>query len=209
MTKRKLIVYGAGGHGKVIVDAAETQGMYEIVGYLDDTQTGEVCGYPVLGPQTHMQTLDTTNLYGIVAIGNPVKRAEVTALLKQAGIALATIIHSTAYIAKGATLGEGTVVLPNAVIGADATVGKGCIINTGATVDHDCVLADYVHIAPGAHLAGSIHIEEHSHIGIGCSIKEGIRIGANCMIGAGSVVIDAIPANTVAYGVPATPADHT
>ena len=37
----RLFIYGTGGQGKVIADAANLQGTYEVAGFIDDKQTGE------------------------------------------------------------------------------------------------------------------------------------------------------------------------
>lgn len=200
---QNIIVYGAGGHGKVIVDAIEQEGTYNVLGFLDDSAKSDCYGYPILGGKEYLDQIKTENLFAIVAIGNPSARKEVIEMLTDAGCTLATVIHPTAYVARSAILKAGVVVLPQAVIGVDTTVGKGCIINTAATIDHDCTLEEYVHIAPGAHLAGNIHVRHATHIGIGSSVKEGVSIGADCMVGAGSVVVHDIEDNSVAYGSPA------
>jgi sugar O-acyltransferase (sialic acid O-acetyltransferase NeuD family) len=202
--KDSIVIYGAGGHGKVIADALLADGDFLLAGFLDDTVRGTVFGLPVLGGKEKIPHLVERDVCGVVvAVGNPAKRRALTRALENAGMNIKSAIHPMAYVAHGSTIGRGTVVLPHAVIGADSIVGEGCIINTGATVDHDCVLGDFVHIAPGAHLAGNVLVGDDAHIGIGSSVKEGVRIGRGCMIGAGSVVIGDIQDHSVAFGVPA------
>ena len=62
---------------------------------------------------------------------------------------------------------------------------------------------NHVRVSPGAHLAGKVHVGELTHIGIGASVVQGVEIGRNVIIGAGAAVIDDIPDNVTAVGVPA------
>jgi len=202
--KLSIVLYGAGGHGKVVADAVEREGRFAIAGFLDDRATGDCFGISVLGGRDLIPTLKGKGIDGaIVSIGAGDVRQSVQRRLKEAGLGIVTICHPSAQVARGASIGEGTVLMPGAVVGPDAVVGEGCIINTSATVDHDCTIGAFTHIAPGAHLAGGVRIGAHTHIGIGSSVKEEVTIGSNVMIGAGSVVIDHLPDNCTAYGVPA------
>ena len=204
MKKLSIVLYGAGGHGKVIADAAEKEGRFVIAGFLDDKTQGMVFGIPVLGGKHVLSTLKEQGIEGaVVCIGAGDARKTAQEMLKRAGLQIVTIRHPSAQVARGASIGEGTVLMPGAVVGPDSVVGDGCIINTSATVDHDCVIGAFTHIAPGAHLAGGITIGALSHIGIGSAIKEGVTIGSNVLVGAGSVVIDDLPDGCTAYGVPA------
>ena len=154
--KLKVVLYGAGGHGKVVADMVEKQGKFSIAGFIDDRKTGNAFGYPILGTGA-----DLARLFGrgirraIVSIGDGKTRKEKHRLVLKAGLELAAIVHPSAQTARGVEIGRGTVVMPGAVIGPDAKIGEGCIINTCASVDHDCRLGDFVHIAPGANLCGS------------------------------------------------------
>jgi UDP-N-acetylbacillosamine N-acetyltransferase len=192
-----IILYGAGGHGKMVADAAESKGI-EIRGFVDDATAEGVhghdhfYGYAILGNVPEHSPV-------IVCVGDSYSRKRIQEQQK----IITTIIHARAYVCKDAKIGKGTVVIANAIIGSSSVIGKGCIINTGATIDHDCALGGYVHIAPGAHLAGNVTVGNHTHIGIGSCVKEGIVIGSNCVIGAGSVVVKDIPDDAIIYGNPA------
>lgn len=199
-----LLVLGAGGHGKVIADAAFESGRWERIAFLDDQHPSiEIVNrWPVVGTfnQAPILIRDYTDI--VVAVGNNVVRIQTLDKLKTCGFRLPKIVHPSAYVSKDAHLEEGCVVLAQSVINIGAKLGLGCIINTGATIDHDCNLSDGVHISPGAHLAGSVTVGEYSWIGIGASIIQGINIGDNVIVGAGGVVIEDLPANVVASGVP-------
>jgi len=205
--KDKVLIYGASGHGKVIIDIVEREGGYKIAGLLDDDlaiKGRDFCGYPVLGG------LDLRNKGGyhdcklILAIGDNQARKKLWGKLKELGYELArAAIHPSAQIAEDVVLGAGTVIMANVAINSGARIGENAIVNTGATVDHDCVIGDYVHISPGAHLGGNVTVGELTHIGIGVSVIQGTRIGKGIIIGAGAAVIYNIPDNVTAVGVPA------
>jgi acetyltransferase EpsM len=206
--KKKLVIWGTSGHALVVVDAVRVQGVYEIVGFLDDfnpERHGKLfCGVPILGDRNQIPILKARGgISAVLAFGNCEARLELSRQLAKDGLELATVIHPKATVAKDTSIGGGTVVLAGAVINVGASIGKSVIVNTSASVDHECVIEDAVHICPGVHLAGKVKVGEAAWVGIGSSVVDGISIGKRCVIGAGSVVIKDIPDGVVAYGVPA------
>lgn len=200
-----IVIVGAGGHGKVVADCVEKEGIWKIAGFLDDeSKEKKWFGYPVLGGKAIVDSLWKQGITGaIVAIGQSHDRKNWHQILSNANIPLISTIHPTTSVARGISIGKGSVLLAGSILNADAHISEGCIINTAATIDHDCVIGDFVHIAPGAHLAGTVHVEPAAHVGIGSSIKEGIHIGEGATIGAGAVVINNVPPHTTVVGVPA------
>lgn len=188
-----MYLYGASGHGKVIKDILEAQGI-EVEAFVDDDLSiTHLCGKPVLHQSEGLRHL-------IVSIGNNNTRKKIAEKLYcQFGIA----IHPSAIVSPTAKIGEGTVVMPGAIINADAIIGKHCIINTGASVDHECVVGDYCHVAPHATLCGQVHVGEGTLIGVGASVIPCIRIGNWCTIGAGAAVVKNVTNGDIVVGVPA------
>jgi sugar O-acyltransferase (sialic acid O-acetyltransferase NeuD family) len=119
------------------------------------------------------------------------------------GLTFATLIHPSAQIARGVSIGPGTVLMAGAVANSDARIGAFCIVNTQAVVEHDCVVGDYASLAPGALLGGAVEIGEFSAICLGAKVIHRLRIGRHAVLGAGAVAIDDVPGDSVAYGVPA------
>ena len=196
----QLMVFGAGGHAKVVVDCIEAQGKYMTSEILDDEEVLQFIGNYKVNLRNKNSNYDSFN--AIVAIGNPIHREQVVNQLKSNFI---MTIHPSAIVSKHAQLGEGCQVFAAAVINAGAIIGNHSIINTGAIVEHDCELGDYVHIAPNATLGGNVKVGTKAHIGIGATIIQNITIGKNAIIGAGAVVLDDIPDNCTAVGIPAKP----
>jgi len=200
---RKLLILGAGGHGKVVADAASAMQYWEEIAFLDDDEKKGNLPYKVLGSMRQLPEFIKSFSTVIVALGNNHKREELLKKSAELGFILATIIHPRAYVSKYAAVEPGTVVFAHAVINPYAKVGFGSIINSAAVIEHDCVLDTAVHISPNAALAGAVTVGKYSWIGIGSNIIEKITIGDNVIVGAGSVVIENIPNNSIVVGVPA------
>ncbi|MDP1510219.1 acetyltransferase [Paenibacillus sp. CMAA1739] len=199
------IVFGAGGHAKVIVDILRFSGE-EIIGVLDDHCTEETWnGLPILGGRNQIDQIVSLHPEAllIVAIGDNTTRSVIVSQFKAAGFKFGTAIHPSAIVAPSSFVGEGSAIMPNSVINADAYVGEHVIVNTAATVDHDCRIEDFAHISPGVHMAGNVQIGRGAHIGIGANLIPGIRVGRNTLVGAGSCVIRHLPDNVTAVGCPA------
>lgn len=193
-----MIVYGASGHGKVIIDILESLGQSDITVW-DDEDKLPVWGYPVRRPLPTLEVNDKI----IISMGSNATRKKVVERLGSA-VSFGKAIHVAAYVSgRILVIGEGTVIMAGVIVNPDVSIGRHCIINTGASVDHDCVIGDYVHISPNAALCGDVHVGEGTQVGAGASVIPGIKIGKWCTIGAGAVVINNIPDYATAVGNPA------
>lgn len=200
---KKVVVIGAGGHGKVIADIIEKSGDI-VAGFLDDKATGESTGLSVIGKLCDITQISRqAEAEFIVAVGDNYSRKKISEAYEAYQVKWYTAIHPSAVIAKDVLVGKGTAIMANAVINSGSMVGNHAILNTASTIDHDNVIADFVHISPGAHLAGNVRIGEASWIGIGGIISNNVAVVGNCTIGAGTVVIEDISESGVYVGVPA------
>ncbi len=205
----RVLVVGASGHAKVILDILEKQGQHRVAGLLDDFKPAGtiVFGYSVLGPVADVLSLATEyNADGLfVAIGDNFIRSQIVERLKSLApqLTFVSAVHPSAQIARGVSLGGGSVVMAGVAINSDATIGEFCIVNTNSSVDHDTRLATFSSLAPRVATGGNVTIGEGSSIGIGAVILHGRVIGQHCAIGAGAVVTRDVPDFTVAYGIPA------
>lgn len=200
---RRLAILGAGGHGRVIADAAQNSG-WSAIEFYDDAWPGNG-PWPIVG-NTEMLFKHLPDYHGvIVGIGNNGVRATLQQRLQLAGAPLVCVIHPSAIVSRHAQLGAGCAVLARAVVNVGAQIGAGVILNTGCIVEHDCLIEDFAHIGPNAGLGGGVHIGRHSWVGIGASVNHLIHIGRDCTIGSGSTVIRNVSEATVAVGSPARP----
>ena len=192
----RLVIIGAGGHGRVAADIAKLCGYNEIL-FLDDADIPGVSGKTA----EYINYKDSADFF--VAIGNGRIRERIQKELQGNGCSVASLIHPNAVLGSNITIGTGTVVMAGAVINAGAKIGEGVIINTSSSVDHDCVIGDFCHVSVGAHLAGTVHVGEQTMIGAGATVINNVDICAECMIGAGAVVVKDVGESETYVGVPA------
>ena len=188
-------IFGASGHGRVILDIVRASGHTPGCFYDDAPRCEQLDGVPVAAASPG-------NVCGplVVAVGSNSARRAIAS--RYAGAGFATIVHPSAIVSPSASLGQGTVVMQGAIVQAAVRTGEHCIINTSASVDHECRLGDYVHISPHATLCGNVKVGDGSWIGAAAVVIPGITIGRGCTIGAGSVVVRDIPDGATAYGNP-------
>lgn len=191
-----MILFGASGHCKVILDILRENKITVSAIYDDHPKYDSIDGVPVV--QTKHDLLNENN--AIITVGNNLIRKLLTE--RFSGFAFQKAIHPSAVISATSKVEYGTVIMAGSVINASAVIGRHCIINTGAVIEHDCILRDFVHISPNAALAGNVEVGEGTHIGIGASVIQGIKIGEWCTIGAGAVIISDIPDNATVVGNP-------
>jgi len=201
--KKRLIIIGAGGHGKVCADVAIKMNRWKEILFLDDNPELNVSmGIPVVGDTTSFQQyIYDSDIF--VAIGCNKIRKHVLENVLNAGASIPVLIHPSAILGHDVQIGTGSVLMANVVINPCSSIGVGCIINTGATIDHDCRLGDFVHISPGSSIAGSVTIGDKAWLGIGAVVSNNLTISAECTIGAGAVVVYSINDKGTYVGVPA------
>lgn len=200
---KRLAIYGASGHGKVVAEIAELNGWQEVVFF--DQVAGDIEQngvWPVEGDFEYMLNHKSDFDAAIVAIGNNQIRTDKSELLRASEMDLATLIHPSAMISRHSTVGKGSVIMANAVVNPFAAIGDHVIVNTGAIVEHDCRIENGVHICPGVSLAGEVSVGQGAWVGIGATVIQRCCIGEQSIIGAGSVVIEDIPSHATACGVP-------
>ncbi|MGE0709459.1 MAG: acetyltransferase [Planctomycetota bacterium] len=198
-----LFVFGAGGHGKVVADAATRAG-FEVLGFLDDapgTHGKTVLGLPVLGSASWLAGRPAHAV--ALGVGDNEARRGAYVRLRELGATLPVIVHGAAVVAESATLGDGVVVCATAVVNPDAVVGSGAILNTACVVEHDVEVGPFAHVSPNAALGGAARLGARAQLGLGAAVLPGVKVGEGTIVGAGAVVVRDLPPGVVAWGVPA------
>jgi len=206
--RQKVLVFGASGHAKVVIDILQRLGDYSVIGLIDvESRRHEtIAGRMVLGTIGDLESLIKEHCIsaGIIAIGDNTTRASVVEAVHDLvpDFEFIKAVHPDAVLPKCIAIGEGTVVAGGVTINPGARIGNHCIVNTNASVDHDSTLGDYVSIAPNATLGGSCTVGDVSAISISATVLNGVTIGPSTVIGAGALVLDNVPGFVVAYGQP-------
>ncbi|MBH5317301.1 acetyltransferase [Paenibacillus sp. GSMTC-2017] len=204
---QSIVVFGAGGHAKTVIDVIEKQGLYRIIGLLDSNRSAHdvVYDYNILGDESWLSLHSDAIDGAIVAIGDNWTRSCIVSKLKAfvPTLSFITAIHPSAELARGSRVGVGSVVMAGAVINSDATVDEHCILYPHTSIDHDSRVGSFVSFAPQSVTGGNVSINDYTAIAIGATIAHGITIGEHSVIGAGATVLTNIPSHTIAYGTPA------
>jgi acetyltransferase EpsM len=194
-----ILVYGGGGHGKILIDLIQSLRLYRLAGIIDDGQSPgiRILEIPILGGSDILPRLYTEGIRlaanGIGGISNVALRINIFHRLAESGFTCPAVIHPTACVERSAYVAPGTQVLAHAYLGSAARAGYGDIISTGAIVSHDCQLGNYVNISPGAILAGEVQVGDGALIGMGVTINLGVKIGAGARVGNGATVNVDVP----------------
>ncbi|MBM3152910.1 MAG: acetyltransferase [Chloroflexi bacterium] len=208
-TKPKIAIVGASGHAKVVMDVIERQGRYTIAGLLDTYKpAGETCyGYRILGSEMDLPALAREHRFEgcFIAIGDNWTRHLVAGRIRDLmpGLPFISAVHPSAQVARGASLGAGTVLMAGAIVNSDSRVGEFCIINTGASLDHDNVMGDFSSLGPEAVTGGNVTIGRFGVVAMRATILHGLTVGEQAVVGAGALVLKDIPELCMAFGVPA------
>ena len=206
----RVIGLGAGGHAKVVIEILQLHKAYEVVELVDTKRElwgTKVLGIAVLGGDELLPLLYEKGVrhafIGLGAVRDTTARRELYEKARRLGFELVSAVHPQAIISPSADMGHGPTIMAGAIINAASKVGDNVVINTGAIIEHDCTISDHTYVASGAQLASNVAVGEGSYIGLGASVRQCIHIGRNSIVGAGAVVVDDIPDNVVAVGVPA------
>jgi len=209
---RKVVGLGAGGHAAILIEMIRAVGGYEIVEVTDrraELWGGDVLGVPIRGADDRLPGLRdagvTAAFIGVGAVKSVAVRKRLFEQALSLGFELITVVHPRAFVAPSVTIGQGTMVLPAAVINSRSTIGDNVTIYSGVLIEHDTHVGHHTHLSPGVHVAGGVRIEAECFIGIGASIIQNVTIGTRAVVGAGGVVLQDLPAECIAVGIPARP----
>ena len=190
MVKTRLLVVGAGGHGRSVAEAANLSKQFDVVGFLDDSLPfGEtVLGVPVLGPVASMDHHRTVADQATVAIGNNAVREKLMKQLAAAGFEWATVVHPRSIVSPSAVLGAGSAVMAGAIVGTEARLGVGSIVNCGAVVDHHATVEAFGHLGVNASMAGGTVLGRRAWMQAGAALGYGVTVPAGVTLAPGEAV---------------------
>jgi len=205
VNRPKVVIIGAGGNAKKIVDLL-CQVETDILGYISTEKKASIIyGYPVLGNIDEIEELSSKYQINkaIVSIGDNFIRKKMADKVLKFGINLVNAIHPNAVISPTVRIGKGNTIMAGVIIQADACIGDCCLIDSNSVIEHDSSISDFSSVAPGSVLCGTVQVGQVSAIGAGAVVLEKRKIGDHCVIGACSLVTHSISDYKLAYGIPA------
>ena len=179
--KKKLILIGAGGYAKSVIDSLELD-KYEIVGFIDDIKKGEHLGYKILG--SSLDNFNSKNYLFFVCIGDNKKRTNWYNKILEEGLEIINVIGKLA------------------IVNSDVTLGNNIIINTKALLEHGTSVGDNSNVSTNTAVNGDTKIGKSCFIGSSSVLNGQLTIGDGAIIGSGTVVIKDVKENTTVVGVP-------
>ncbi len=205
MTKKKIILIGAGGHARSCIQVIEQLDEFAIAGLvgLPDEVGSEKFGYKVIGSDSDLPAIRKSIEYAVITVGQILSsqiRINLFEKTKNTGFTLPTIISKFAQVSPHVIIGEGSILMNSVIINSGSQIGKNCIINTRALLEHDVVVGDHTHISTGVIINGATRIGRETFIGSGSVIRNAIVIGDNCLIGMGTVVLKDLKDHTRMIG---------
>lgn len=202
-----LVIYGAGGHAKSVIAVIEHQRRWRLAGLIEDGSPDPdriVLGYPLLGDRTILPQLRRRGLmHAHVAVGENRARARMAALILEAGFELGDVVHPSACVMKGATIGNGAFLHAYSLVGPECVIGDNVIVNTMASVGHESRVGHAVHVAPGVRIGGGTTIGDLCFVGPNAVVHPGVTIGRNVRVAANAVVTRDVESDVVIAGMPA------
>lgn len=209
---KKVVIIGGEGNGGVIASCIEDNRSkfndfeWEVAGFINDFEI-EVCGYPVLGKLSDLQSfINETDYYFIWAIHLVARNYKTALMFESAKIPedrLATIVHKSSFIGKGAILSPGAFVMYNSYIGPNAYIGKCSLIMANCCIGHDTHIDDICHCSVGSIMTGYSRLDYCSDLAVGATIIAYKVVGKFSMVAANAVATRDIPEGEIWAGTPA------
>ena len=203
-----MVILGAGGFAKEILEIIEKKHPIEEIVFFDDVSKHSpefiFNKYRILKTKEYLQ--DYFNVQSpefVLGLGNPKIRAMMTEMASNLGGKLSNAIDDNASIGKYCTIGDGATILIQACISNSVSIGKAPLIYYNSVITHDCTIGDYVELSPGSTLLGRVSVGNFTQIGANATVLPDLKIGNNCIIGAGAVVTKDVADNQIVIGNPA------
>lgn len=183
-----LVIVGAGGHGRSILELVRLSATHEVKAFLDDQQPAgtHILGVPVWGSSAAFDQLPARGVRAVhIAVGHNASRQALAERARAAGLALATLVHPRAFVSPSAELGEGCAVMALAAVGTEAWLAQGCIVNMGAVVDHHARVGAFGHLGANATMAGGTRIGARAWLQAGAALGYGVQLPDDTVVPAG------------------------
>jgi sugar O-acyltransferase (sialic acid O-acetyltransferase NeuD family) len=207
--KKKIAIFGAGGHATVLTNEINKFKDYEIVGYfvhdLNNLDINKNYKKKILQiNKKNLLNLVKNSVSGIIAIGDNVLRKKIVEDIRSISRSFKweKIISKDSIVSSTVTVGDGTIIMSGCVVNPYSKIKNHCLINTCSIIEHENIFEDYSSVGPGVITGGKVKVGKFSHLGMGSIVLERIKVGKNVLIGANSFVNRNCLANKIYYGSP-------
>ncbi len=187
MSGVSLLLVGAGGHSKAVVEAIVAKGD-RLGAYVDPVAASwldvrrfdtDAAAFEAAAPEALVMGL------GGVSAATLERRLALLERYLASGRAAPPVVHPAAYVSPQARLEAGVIVLAGAIVQPAAVIEAGALVNTGAIVEHDTRLGRGSHLAPRAILLGGVSVGRCAMIGAGAVVLLGTEIADGALVPAG------------------------
>jgi sugar O-acyltransferase (sialic acid O-acetyltransferase NeuD family) len=204
-----VVIIGAGGFGREVLDVFEAcnrgRVRYDVLGFIVEkdyfTPDCIVNDKPLLGDLDWLK-VHRDEVSVVCAIGTPEHRRRIVQQVVQMECRFCSIIHPTTVLTRWVKMGEGVIITAGCILTNQIQIGSHVQINLACTIGHDAVLEDFATLAPGVHVSGNVRAGTGCYVGTGANINEKKQLGAWSIVGAGSMIVEDVPANSTVVGVP-------
>jgi len=210
---KSVVIVGAGGFGREVLeifkDINKQKKKWEILGFVDsntELHGKTINNYPVLGGLNWFE--NHQDVASVCAVGEPEAKKKVVEALHKMNVHFCNAIHPSVIMSEFIEFGEGVIIGAGTILTVNIKIGNHVIINLNCTIGHDAVIEDYCSLMPTVKINGNNHLYEGVYVGTGASFIHQISVGAWTTIGAGAVVVNNMPGNVLAVGVPAKVLKH-
>ena len=184
--KDKLLLIGAGGFGRVVLE--HVYQLYDCAFLDDDDDLKMVDNTIVLGRLDRIEELFPEYKYLLVTIGNNILRQKIYEHAALIGYDFPNVIVSSAYISPHAFLGRGIIALNNVVVQNNAHVGDGTILSPGVEAHHDSYIGDYCLVYTNSVVRSLATVGNRALIGSTASVSTNGIVPTDAIIEDGMVV---------------------
>ncbi|WP_147916081.1 NeuD/PglB/VioB family sugar acetyltransferase [Ruania zhangjianzhongii] len=212
MTAHPLVIVGAGGFGREVVEIVRAvnrvRPSWRLLGVADDAPSAESLESLERSRTRFLGAVDASlHAVGaatdvIIAVGDPQLRSQIVRRLPQAA-SYGTAIHPDATVAESVQIGAGCVVAAGARLSVDITLGDHVQVDQNVTIGHDSTVGSFTRLNPAACLSGGVQIGESCYIGANATVLQNLHLEPHATIGAGAVVVRDVARHTTVKGVPA------
>lgn len=166
----KLLIIGAGGHGRCSAEIARRMNKFDNISFIDDNSL------EAIGKIDELEKFVGEYQCAFVAIGNNKIREKICRNVRKLGFELVNLIDPLSFQSIDASYGEGCIFFPFSVVETNAKLGDGVIVCANAVINHDAIVNSY-----------SL-INSNSTIRSNACLGQRVKVGSNYVVKFGEMI---------------------